>query len=421
MAATDSISTTIQSRQSRPVKWLLVALLVAGVAGAGLWQLGHSSHAVDAGELWTGRVKQGDFTVRLSGSGRVRPGGEAILVARQGGMIERIIKQPGEPVRQGDVLIQLSNANLEQELSRSRINLQQAQLEKQETTLNNLSERARALEAIQLARDKLQLSEVETRAKEDLFQRNIISRLDYEKQQMAHQQAKRALQSAQSRLQEQLEPLWRARLDLADARMKKAQLEFDEIKRRIDQLTVRANVDGTVVRYESGIKPGAQLNTGQEVGLVTDLSQLMVELKLPAQRADSLEAGMPVRLANAFGAFRGVIQRVFPSAENGRITVWVSLHKPYPKGLKLGMSVTGEVELERFTNALSLPRPMGVRERGTATVFVRQGDVLRPRLVEFGPGSVDKLLVKKGLTAGEEVVLSDTSAYAGAEKIRISE
>jgi len=419
MTTDDSISSTIQSRQPRALKWLLAVVLIVVLVAVGLWQLGHSSRAVDADDLWLGQVKQGSFIVRLSGSGQVKPGGEAILVARQGGVIDRIFKQPGEHVSQGDALIQLSNASLEQDLVKARINWQQAQLEKKETTLNNLSERARALEAIRLAEDKLELSEVETRAKQDLFKRNIISRLDYDKQRIAHQQAQRALQSARSRLNEQLEPLWQARLDLAEARLKKSQLELDELKRRIEQLTIRANVDGTVVRYESSIKPGAQLNTGQEVGLVTDLSQLLVELKLPAQRAESLQAGMPVHLSNAFGAFRGVIQRVFPSAENGRITVWVGLHKPYPKGLKLGMSVAGEVELESFSAVLHLPRPIGVREKDVATVYVREGDTLRSRLVAFGAGSAEELIVKKGLKAGEEVVLSDTSAFAGADKILI--
>jgi multidrug efflux pump subunit AcrA (membrane-fusion protein) len=422
MTTEQSISATLQARHSTPRwRWLLVFGAVALLLGLAVWQLRDGEQVVRAADLWFGTVKQGEFSVRLRGSGQVRPGGEAVLSTTEGGIVERMVKLPGERVSAGDALIVLGNSALEQELSRARINRQQAMLEKKETTLNNLSERARALEAIRLAEDKLELSAIETRAKEDLFQRHIISRLDYDKQRIAHQQAQRALESARQRLSEQLQPLWQARLALADARVSKSQLALDELKRRQQQLTLRANVDGTVVRYQPAVKIGARLNSGSEVGLVTDLSHLIVQLKLPAQRVESLEPGMPVRLSNAFGEFSGRIQQVFPSAENGRITIWVSLDKPYPKGLKLGMSVSGEVQLDRFDSVLSVPRPAGVSDGQTATVYVRRGNRLEPRQVQFGKGSADEIIVLQGLEAGDEILLSDSSHLDPSKAVTLTD
>ncbi|EQD37271.1 RND family efflux transporter MFP subunit, partial [mine drainage metagenome] len=84
-------------------------------------------------------------------------------------------------------------------------------------------------------------------------------------------------------------------------------------------------------------------------------------------------------------------------------------------------SVDAAIRIAELPAALSVPRPANVHANSTAAVFVLAPGASRAmrQRVRFGLGSVDRIQVLSGLAPGEQLILSDTSAYAGDHAIEL--
>jgi hypothetical protein len=84
------------------------------------------------------------------------------------------------------------------------------------------------------------------------------------------------------------------------------------------------------------------------------------------------------------------------------------------------LSVDGTIELERLDNVLYVGRPAFGDENTSTTLFKLQSDGTAVRVpVKFGRSSVSSLEVVSGLSAGDQVVLSDMSAWNEVDRVHI--
>jgi len=111
-------------------KWKLFALIGVTVVLAGFvgWYLLGSKNNVTA-EAVTVPVRKGSIEVTVSGTGSVQPIVARSIAANVSGTIARINFRNGQQVKQGDLLFELKNENLEAEVKRATLNLKQAELE----------------------------------------------------------------------------------------------------------------------------------------------------------------------------------------------------------------------------------------------------------------------------------------------------
>ncbi len=110
-----------------------------------------------------------------------------------------------------------------------------------------------------------------------------------------------------------------------------------------------------------------------------------------------------------------------PAVQNGTVTVDVELVGELPKGARPDLSVDGVVELERLENVLYVGRPaqgQGESEVGLFRLVKGSDEALRTR-VSLGRASVSTIEVLDGLEEGDEVILSDSSQWGDAERIRL--
>ena len=94
---------------------------------------------------------------------------------------------------------------------------------------------------------------------------------------------------------------------------------------------------------------------------------------------------------------------------------------PLPRGARPDLSVEGTVELDRIPNALVVNRPAFGREDSAAGLFRLSADGSEATRVkvQLGRGSVGEIEVRDGLRAGDQIILSDTSAFDNSERIRL--
>ena len=121
------------------------------------------------------------------------------------------------------------------------------------------------------------------------------------------------------------------------------------------------------------------------------------------------------------GVIQGQVSRIDPAARDGTFTVDATLTGPLPASARPDLSVDGTIELERLDNVLFVGRPAFAQDGATVGVFKlsNNGEAMRAP-VHFGRSSVNTIEILSGLNVGDQVILSDTSAYDSHDRIRLN-
>jgi HlyD family secretion protein len=394
-----------------------VVLAVLSMAGIAVVRLQPAAPPVDRGSVWIDTVKRGRMLRDVRGQGTLVSEDLRWIPATTNGRVERIVLRPGTRVDADSVILQLSNPSLEQELEDAQLKLKAAesgltslrvQIEDEE-----LQQRATAatIEADykkaamqadvneQLSALKLVSDLVLKQSKLDAEQLDVRNRIA--QQQLAH-----TGESKSARLAERQSLVDQARAYMA----LKA--------REVDALRVRPGVAG--ILQVVPVDVGQQVTPGTNLARVVNPSRLMAEVKVPETQAKDVQIGQPASIDTHNGIVQGRVTRIDPSVQNGTVTVDVAIDGALPAGSRPDLSVDGTIELERLDNVLFVGRPAFGDENTSTTLFKMQPDGTAVRVqVKFGRSSVSSLEIVGGIGEGDQVVLSDMSAWNEVDRVHI--
>ncbi len=394
-----------------------VVLAVVSMAGIAVVRLKPAAPPVDRASVWVDTVKRGRMLRDVRGQGTLVSEDLRWIPATTTGRVERILLRPGTPVAADSVILQLSNASLEQELEDARLKLKAAesgltslrvQLEDEE-----LQQRASAatIEA-DYKKAAMQADVNEQLSAQRLVSDLVLkqSKLDAEqlavRNRIAQQQLAHAAESKSARLAERESQVDQARAFM----MLKA--------REVDALRVRPGVDGILQIVPVDV--GQQVMPGTNLARVVNPARLMAEVKVPETQARDVQVGQRATIDTHNGLVNGRVTRIDPSVQNGTVTVDVALDGALPAGSRPDLSVDGTIELERLDNVLYVGRPAFGDENTSTTLFRLQPDGNAVRVqVKFGRSSVNSLEILSGIGEGDQVVLSDMSAWNEVDRVHI--
>jgi HlyD family secretion protein len=194
-------------------------------------------------------------------------------------------------------------------------------------------------------------------------------------------------------------------------------------ERRVEQvesLQVRAGLAGQVQRVE--VEEGQRVGLGTNIARVARPEELMAELQIPETQARDVQIGQRVDVDTRTGIVEGRVIRIDPAAEAGTVQVDVELMGELPRGARPDMSVDGTIELERLPHVVFVGRPTSAQANSTISLFkIIDGGAYAVRVpVEIGAMSTNSVEIVKGLVPGDEVILSDTSAWEDNDRIRLN-
>jgi hypothetical protein len=151
---------------------------------------------------------------------------------------------------------------------------------------------------------------------------------------------------------------------------------------------------------------------------VANASALKAELRIAETQTRELRIGLPAAIDTHNGIIEGHISRIDPAAQNGTVTVDVALDGDIPAGARPDMTVDGVIELERLDDVLFVGRPAVDQRQGAITVFKVGADGRAVRTpMQIGRVSASTVEVQGGLNAGDQIILSDTSAWDSQDTI----
>jgi HlyD family secretion protein len=355
---------------------------------------------------------------QVRGLGTLTPEDIRWIPATTQGRVEKIILRPGTQVKADSIILELTNPTLEQQLQDVQFKLQasQAGLENLKVQLNNdlLATRASAanMEA-DYNKARMQAQMNEALAKDQLVSELVLqqSRVDRDSLAVRNQIAKDQLASKTDSMRAQL-AVQQSSVDQARAVLHLTQQQRDELK-------VRAGLDGMLQLVP--VEVGQQVAPGTNLARVANPMRLKAEIKIAETQAKDIQLGQKAEVDTRNGIVVGRVARIDPSVQNGTRTVDVTLTGDLPKGAVPDLSVDGTIELERLNDVLFMGRPAFGQEQSVVGLFKigADGSTAERAQVKLGRSSVNTVEVLSGLKVGDQVILSDMSAYDAYDRIRL--
>lgn len=304
-------------------------------------------------------------------SGAIQPARRADLRAELAAVVLQVVKDNGERVRQGDLLVRLDATAIRDSLASAEEALRAANQSFEQT--QRVLERARTLNLQGMT---------STQALEDAELRRNAAQSD---------------------------------LAAAKARVVTA-------RQQMTRTEVRAPFDG--VMSERKVSVGDTVQVGREIVKVIDPTSMRFEGQVSADRLTELKVGQPVVFrVNGFGhaEFKGRLARIDASANatTRQVEVVASFDDPGKAPQVAGLYAEGRVE-SGAQSALVLAEGSIQREGDNAFAWKLQGEQIKKVALMLGARDDRRgeVVIQGGLAAGDEVLRAPGGTLADGQKLR---
>lgn len=383
----------------------------------GLSRLEPAAPPVERETVWVDKVQRGPMLRAVRGPGNLVPEEVRVISAPVEGRVERILL-PGALVEADTVLLEMTDPQVMQAALEAESALKAAQADYEDLRAQLDNQFLAQESQVNAARSLSDQAKLQVEADETLAKDGLIPDLDFKLSRLRADQAEKQAKIEAARLT-QTRRSHLAQLAAQQARVSQARDLLELRNRQVDSLKVRAGIPG--VLQEMPLQVGQRVTPGTTLARVARPEKLKAELRIPETLAKDVTVGLPASIDTRNGIVRGRVMRVAPSAQEGTVIVDVALEGPLPKGARPNVSVDGTIEIERLNNVLFVGRPSVGQPNQKVELFklVKDGEEAIRVPVELGRSSVTTIEIVSGLQEGDQVILSDTSAQDGYDRIRL--
>ncbi|NRF39492.1 efflux RND transporter periplasmic adaptor subunit [Pedobacter foliorum] len=408
---------SLKQQARRRTKIYLIVFTTLLVAAFGFIQFKSMVEpSVKRSTFTTSIAEIGVIEATVPASGIITPEYEVTISAPVSAKIEQVLFNAGEKVFAGQSILQLNKEasllafeklNEEQHVNRNKINQLSLGLQK---SLDELK--------TQYSIKQMKISSLETA--------------------LDHEQSLLAIGGSTD------ENVKQARLTL-----NVAQLELTQIKNQIDNQKATMQADLKSLGYEINIrekdikgvsdklkntaissprngvitwvnnKIGAEINEGEELVRIADLSSYKVEATISDTYADEVKAGRTALVRINKTDLRGNISNVQPAVENGTVKFSISLSNKSSKLLRSNLKVDVFVITSYKENTVRVKNGAAFNGSEEQKVFVLEGENAVSRKVKVGESNSDYVEILSGVKAGERVIISEMQDFIHLSKVKI--
>src|SRR4051794_19028353 len=408
-----------QKRRLKRTVFIVAGLAVVLLVTVFLRRLEPAAPTVAAETLLIDQVKRGEMLRQVRGPGTLVPVDVRWISAPVDGRVERIPALPGVQVKEDTILLEMVDPAVEQSALEAESQLKAAQADydtlKAKLESDLLAQQA-SVTAAQSASDQ---SKLQVEADERLAKDGLIPELNFKLSRLKSDQLAKQAKTEVDRYQQSRRST-EAQLAAQRARVDQMRGTYELKRRQVESLKVRAGING--VLQEMPVKVGQRVTPGTVLARVARPENLKAELHVPEVQAKDVLKGQTASIDTRNGIVPGRVLRVAPSAVDGTVIVDVVLEGPLPQGARPDISVDGTIEIERLNDVLYVGRPAYGQANSKIEMFKvsKDGKEAVRVPVELGRVSVNTVEVVKGLQVCDKVILSDTSAQDGFDKIRLN-
>ena len=373
-----------------------------------------STLRVNGDTLTISEVIAGEFNDYIRISGQVHPMTTIQVSPREAGIVEEIVIEEGTQVNAGDVIVRLSNDDLDLEILNSEANL----AEKENALRNTM---------IQMEQEKMQLSlnilELQTdvarkgRALESqkrLFDEGLIGKEEYLRSEEDYQLFSKKLEVTIARAAQ--DSIYReVQIKQMEESLRNMKINMQRIRKRKENLEVKAPIDGELGLLE--VTLGQSIASGSKIGQINALGSYKIEALIDEHYIDRVSSGLSATFERQSETYDAIIRKVYPEVRNGKFQADFRFSGEQPSNIRTGQTYYLNLQLGQPETAILIPRGTFYQKTAGKWIYVvspNGGKAIR-REIRIGRQNPQFYEVLEGLEPGEKVITSGYDNFGDNE------
>ena len=365
-------------------------------------------------------VSAGELSVSVRGYGQLVSSDVYWVGADTEGTISRVVVRPGDLVQPGDVLVELTNPQLQQQLRDAELEFAAREADIRANQVLRESQLLDLRTDAANAEIDHQTAKMDLDAKTELVSQGleIISRLDYERTQLTVQKYLQRWEMQQQRVIKSEESML-ATAEAEQARLAQTENELQKVRDQVANLKIRAGVEGIVQEME--LELGQQITRGDNITRIARPDQLVAEVQIQELQVNDIQLGMPALVDTRTNEIQGEVSRIDPTVIDGSVLVEIELKGVLPPEVRPDLNIEANISVAHVANTLSVRRPVFARPNSSATVYKlsESGDIAERIALRYGQASTNYIEVLEGLNVDDRIIVSDPSAFSTHDRILI--
>ena len=362
------------------MKKIIVILIVLVLVIGGYLLKPKGKESFSASDFDMATVTKGSVSYVVTASGKIQPINKVSVGTQVSGIIEQVLVDYNDEVKEGQVLARLDTSVLQENLNDAKARLD-------------------------LATAKKKISDLNYGRLNKLYKEKLISKANLEEAEID--------------------------LETAKANVLSSQADYNKAERNFGYATITSPVSGTVIskEVEQGQTVAASLSTPTLFMIAEDLTKMQIEANIAEADIGVIQSGMDVSfMVDAYpnDKFNGKVQqiRLSPKEESNVVmyTVVIEVDNSSRKLLP-GMTASVSIEVERAEDVPLLPamvlqfKPSAALRKTTDEVpnpdILKNEDVvyqfkngrLHPIVITKGISDMKSIEIKEGLNVGDQVIM----------------
>lgn len=403
----------------RRYAWYIAA--AAALAALLVWiVLGTTANTmtVDASDITISDVTRGKFDDYVRLNGQVLPIQVVQISPEEGGIVREKVVEEGTRVRKGDVILRLSNSNLdlqilnaEAELAEKQNLLRNTQVAMQQDRLNNRTEQA----TLDTDCDRKRRA-YEQNAR--LYKERLISKEVYLQSREDYKLARRKQSLISQRLKQ--DSIYRhVQMAQMEDNLNNMRKNVLLVRDRKNKLEVRSAIDGELGLLD--VELGQNIAAGQNIGQINDLSDFKVQAQIDEHYIDRVRPGLSASFSRDGKTYLLRVRKVYPEVRNGTFRTDFVFVGERPAQMRSGQTFYVELALGKSQQATLIPRGTFFQTTGGNWIFVldKSGRKAYRRNISIARQNPQYYEVTDGLEPGERVITSGYEAFKDNEVLVI--
>ena len=360
-------------------------------------------------EVTTAAAIQRELPRFFEATGSLAGDQQTDVAPQTAGKVVAVGVEIGSPVKRGQLLVRLDDAELKLRVDQALTQVEQAkaavrQAEEKIGLRPGQAFDPNRVAEVAAARVALDLAEKNLRRAEKLIESGDVSRSFYDEQRARRDQLKEQYDVALAQARQNY-----AGVDVARTNVANAQSQLALARKNLSYAVIPSPIDGIVSERTADL--GEYVSPQQKVATVVRTNPLRMRIDIPEQAIAEVRVGQSVSITTSAWPdknFAGRVARIAPNVSATSRTMTVEAEIDNSSGaLKPGQFATVRILQERAAPAVLIPARAVATEAGVSRVFVIKNGHAEQRLVQTGQTEGDLIEVKSGVAADEQVATSN--------------
>jgi multidrug efflux pump subunit AcrA (membrane-fusion protein) len=418
----DIIRDTKPQKKKKRIIWTAVVLGGVAILTVAIQQLPSAAPSVDGAVVWRDTVQQGTMVRQVRGPGTLVPEQMRWITAVTAGRIEQILSLPGTNVGAGDIIMRMSNPDVDMQLLQAQQQLSQAQAALAQLRTNLQTQELTQRGTVATVRTQSLDAKRVYETNQKLFDENpdLVARADLERSKESMEEMRERLQIEEDRL-DVMANTSGVQIDAQNEQIRRLRELVVFNQDRLQSMQVDVPVAGVLAPLDIPLQEGQWVQSGQNLSRVVVPGRLKAEIRIPQTQAQDIVVGQQANIDTRTDTIMGQVVRIDPAVRNGTVTIDVALPPDLPPSARPDLSVDGNVIIERLDDVVYVGRPTFGQANANVSIFklTPDGAYADRVTVRLGASSVNEIEVKDGLRPGDVVILSDMSQWDGFDRVKI--